>query len=234
MAMDGWSFVSVPNLVPVVGGGRWPERCGEEDRRARARPARPARIVVIAAAAKKAANAASAANAGSERALVVVESPAKAKTIQNFLPKDRYVVESCVGHVRDLPDSAKRIPAKYKDLPWSTLGVDVENDFRPLYILVQGKQTIINNLRKQLADCSRLILATDEDREGEAIAWHLLEVLKPKVPVARAVFHEITQDAIVSSFDNFREVNMSLVKAQETRRILDRLAGETRATGPET
>uniref|UniRef100_A0A7S3A2B7 DNA topoisomerase n=1 Tax=Rhodosorus marinus TaxID=101924 RepID=A0A7S3A2B7_9RHOD len=161
------------------------------------------------------------------KALVVVESPAKAKTIQKFLSEEEFQVESCIGHVRDLPDSAKRIPAKYKGLSWARLGVDVDNGFEPLYIIVNGKQPVITTLRRILADCSRLILATDEDREGEAIAWHLLEVLKPKVPVARAVFHEITKDAIVSSFSNVRDLNLSLVKSQETRRILDRLAGFT-------
>jgi DNA topoisomerase I len=160
-------------------------------------------------------------------ALVIVESPAKAATIQRFLPADEYMVRSCVGHVRELPSSAKRIPAKYKDLPWSRLGIDVDNGFAPLYVLIAGKQKIVNELKAALRDCDELILATDEDREGEAISWHLVQVLKPTVPIRRAVFHEITLDAIVAGIAAGRDIDHNLVQAQETRRILDRLAGYT-------
>lgn len=160
-------------------------------------------------------------------ALVVVESPAKAATIQKILPADKYNVQSCVGHVRELPSSAKRIPAKYKAESWSRLGVDVENGFRPLYVLIEGKLKVINGLKAALRDADELILATDEDREGEAISWHLVELLKPKVPVRRAVFHEITPEAIAAGVADTRELDLKLVEAQETRRILDRLAGYT-------
>ena len=132
-----------------------------------------------------------------------------------------------MGHIREIPSSAKRIPAQYKSLPWARLGVDVENDFRPIYVLIPGKSTVIRTLKQDLAASDQLILATDDDREGEAISWHLTEVLKPKVPVKRAVFHEITKDAINASFQNCRQLNLHLVEAQETRRVLDRLAGYT-------
>lgn len=159
--------------------------------------------------------------------LVIVESPAKAATIQKILPQDRYRVRSCVGHIRELPGSAKRIPAKYKGEAWARLGVDVDDDFRPLYVLISGKQAIISQLRAELKQSAELILATDEDREGEAISWHLTEVLKPSVPIKRAVFHEITPEAIEHAFRNCREIDLNLVQAQETRRVLDRLAGYT-------
>ncbi|KAI0559461.1 DNA topoisomerase I Mitochondrial [Gracilaria domingensis] len=158
--------------------------------------------------------------------LVIVESPAKALTIEKILPPN-YAVRSCVGHIREIPSSAKRIPAKYKSEPWARLGVDVENDFRPLYVLISGKLQIIRDLRKKLDESQQLILATDDDREGEAISWHLTEVLKPRVPVKRAVFQEITPGAILQAFSNCRQVDMNLVSAQETRRVLDRLAGYT-------
>lgn len=160
-------------------------------------------------------------------ALVIVESPAKVKTIQKILPEPRYRVRSCVGHIRELPSSAKRIPAKYKDQPWARLGVDVDHDFRPLYVLISGKQAVITELKAELRCADELILATDEDREGEAISWHLTEVLKPSVPVKRAVFNEITPDAIEHAFQNCRDIDLNLVQAQETRRVLDRLAGYT-------
>jgi DNA topoisomerase I len=163
----------------------------------------------------------------SASALVVVESPAKAATIQRILPADAYTVLSCVGHVRELPSSAKRIPAKYKGEAWSRLGVDVENGFQPLYVLIAGKQKVISQLKSALKEADELILATDEDREGEAISWHLVEVLKPKVPIRRAVFHEITPAAITAGIADGRDININLVQAQETRRILDRLAGYT-------
>lgn len=159
--------------------------------------------------------------------LVIVESPAKASTIQKILPNDTYEVRSCVGHIRELPSSAKRIPAKYKDRPWSRLGVDIENGFQPLYVLIAGKQKIITELKSAMQNSNELILATDEDREGEAISWHLLEVLKPNIPIKRAVFHEITPEAIRHGIETGRDIDLKLVEAQETRRILDRLAGYT-------
>jgi DNA topoisomerase I len=156
--------------------------------------------------------------------LVIVESPAKARTIAGYLGPD-FVVESSVGHIRDLPDSAAEIPEKYKGETWARLGVDVEHGFEPLYVVDPDKKKTVSQLKKQLADADELLLATDEDREGEAIAWHLLEVLKPKVPVRRMVFHEITRDAIEQALDDTREVDERLVDAQESRRILDRLYG---------
>jgi DNA topoisomerase-1 len=156
--------------------------------------------------------------------LVIVESPAKARTIAGYLGQD-FVVESSVGHIRDLPDSAAAIPEQYKGVPWARLGVDVEHEFEPLYVVDPDKKKTVAQLRKQLADADELLLATDEDREGEAIAWHLLEVLKPKVPVRRMVFHEITRDAIERALGETREVDERLVDAQESRRILDRLYG---------
>lgn len=159
--------------------------------------------------------------------LVIVESPAKATTIQSILSSSQYTVRSCVGHIREIPSSAKRIPARYKSLPWARLGVDVDNDFRPIYVLISGKQAVLRDLKKELQKSTQLILATDDDREGEAISWHLTEVLKPEIPVKRAVFHEITTDAIHRAFANCRDVDLNLVQAQEARRVLDRLAGYT-------
>jgi DNA topoisomerase-1 len=156
--------------------------------------------------------------------LVIVESPAKARTISGYLGPD-FVVESSVGHIRDLPDSAAEIPEKYKGESWARLGVNVEHGFEPLYVVDPDKKKTVAQLKKQLAGADELLLATDEDREGEAIAWHLLEVLKPKVPVRRMVFHEITRDAIEQALDKTREVDERLVDAQESRRILDRLYG---------
>ncbi len=156
--------------------------------------------------------------------LVIVESPAKARTIAGYLGPD-FVVESSVGHIRGLPDSAAEIPERYKGEPWARLGVDVEHGFEPLYVVDPDKKKTVAQLRKQLADADELLLATDEDREGEAIAWHLLEVLKPKVPARRMVFHEITRDAIERALDETRDVDERLVDAQESRRILDRLYG---------
>ncbi len=158
------------------------------------------------------------------RRLVIVESPAKAKTIAGYLGHN-YVVESSIGHIRDLPTSAADIPAKYKKEPWARLGVDVDHSFEPLYVVNADKRQQVAKLKAALADADELFLATDEDREGEAIAWHLLEVLNPKVPVRRMVFHEITRDAIRAAANNTRELNQALVDAQETRRILDRLYG---------
>src|ERR1044071_5073772 len=130
--------------------------------------------------------------------LVIVESPAKAKTIAGYLGKD-FVVESSVGHIRDLPERAADIPAEYKKEKWSRLGVNVENDFEPLYVVDPDKKKKVSELKKLLKDADELLLATDEDREGEAIAWHLFEVLKPKVPAHRMVFHEITPEAIAQA-----------------------------------
>jgi DNA topoisomerase I len=157
------------------------------------------------------------------KSLVIVESPAKARTIAGYLGRD-YAVESSVGHIRDLPGKASEIPeAKRKQ--YGALGVDVEHGFEPFYVVDPGKKKIVTDLKKHLRDAEVLLLATDEDREGEAIAWHLVEVLKPKVPVRRMVFHEITRDAIARALEQTREIDQRLVDAQETRRILDRLYG---------
>src|SRR5262245_14824464 len=162
--------------------------------------------------------------ASTGKKLVIVESPAKAKTIAGYLGKD-YVVESSVGHIRDLPNNASEIPAKYKSEPWARLGVDVEHDFEPLYVVDSRKKKVVSDLKAKLKNAAELLLATDEDREGEAIAWHLLEELKPKVPVRRMVFHEITKSAIDRALEDTRDIDKDLVDAQETRRILDRLYG---------
>ena len=159
-----------------------------------------------------------------EMKLVIVESPAKAKTIAGYLGKE-FVVESSIGHVRDLPHNAAEIPAKYKSEPWSRLGVDVDNDFQPLYVVDSRKKKVVADLKAKLKNADELLLATDEDREGEAIAWHLREVLQPKVPVRRMVFHEITRPAIERALTQTRDIDDDLVDAQETRRILDRLYG---------
>ncbi|MFE9102242.1 type I DNA topoisomerase [Actinomadura geliboluensis] len=161
---------------------------------------------------------------GAGTRLVIVESPAKAKTIAGYLGRG-YIVESSIGHIRDLPGSASEVPAKYKGEPWAKLGVNVEREFEPLYVVNSDKRQQVQKLKKLLAEADELYLATDEDREGEAIAWHLQEVLKPKVPVHRMVFNEITKDAIQRAAANPRELNMPLVDAQETRRVLDRLYG---------
>ncbi|MBL8860137.1 MAG: type I DNA topoisomerase [Planctomycetes bacterium] len=156
--------------------------------------------------------------------LVIVESPAKARTIAKFLGPD-YVVEASIGHIRDLPSGAAEIPAAYKAEAWSRLGVNVEDGFKPLYVVPADKKAKIKELKAKLKVASALYLATDEDREGEAISWHLLDLLQPKVPVKRMVFHEITKAAIHEAIENCRDVDMSLVDAQEARRILDRLYG---------
>ena len=157
--------------------------------------------------------------------LVIVESPAKAKTIAGFLGSG-FAVESSIGHIRDLPRKAQEVPAAYKDEPWAKRwGVDVDNDFKPLYVVPAEKKAQVAKLKALLKDASEVYLATDEDREGEAIAWHLLEVLSPRVPVRRMVFHEITRAAIADAVDHWRELDRKLVDAQETRRILDRLVG---------
>ena len=159
-----------------------------------------------------------------ERRLVIVESPAKAKTIAGYLG-DGYVVESSIGHIRDLPNRAADIPAAVKKEPWARLGVNVDDEFQPLYVVDPDKKKKVDELKRELKSATELLLATDEDREGEAIAWHLLEVLKPKVPVKRMVFHEITREAIQRALGETREIDDRLVDAQETRRILDRLYG---------
>ncbi len=161
---------------------------------------------------------------GGGRTLVIVESPAKAKTIQGYLGSG-YDVEASVGHIRDLPKRAADVPAKFKGEAWSRLGVDVDHGYTALYVVDADKRTKVAELKKKLASADLLLLATDEDREGEAIAWHLLEVLSPKVPVKRMVFHEITKDAIQRAVSETRELDQDLVDAQETRRILDRLYG---------
>ncbi len=158
--------------------------------------------------------------------LVIVESPTKARTIRNFLPQE-YRVEASMGHIRDLPASASEIPPAYKGEPWSRLGVDVEHDFKPLYVVPSEKKKVVTQLRKLLKEADELILATDEDREGESIGWHLTQVLKPKVPVHRMVFHEITREAILQALQQTRDIDLNLVRAQEARRILDRLVGYT-------
>ena len=158
--------------------------------------------------------------------LVIVESPTKAKTISRFLPSSKYRIMASWGHIRDLPRNAKEIPARYKKEPWATLAVRIENgEFKPLYIIPPDKRKVIKELRDALAQADELLIATDEDREGEAIGWHLIEVLKPKVPVRRMVFHEITKRAINKALGNTRDVNQNLVEAQESRRVLDRLVG---------
>lgn len=156
--------------------------------------------------------------------LVIVESPTKAKTIAKFLSNDFEVLAS-YGHIRDLPNNAAEIPAEVKKQKWSRLGVNVDDGFSPLYIIPSDKEKRVNELKRAVKNASEVFLATDEDREGESISWHLLSVLQPKVPVKRLVFHEITKKAIQESLDNAREIDENLVRAQETRRIIDRLYG---------
>ncbi len=159
-----------------------------------------------------------------KKSLVIVESPAKARTISKYLGSG-FQVEASIGHIRDLPGGAKEVPAEFKSESWGYLGVNVDNGFEPLYIVPADKKKHVSFLKAALKDAKDLYLATDEDREGEAISWHLQEVLKPKVPVHRMVFHEITKEAIQSALKNTRQIDQGLVKAQETRRILDRLYG---------
>ncbi|WP_436524598.1 type I DNA topoisomerase [Actinoplanes sp. HUAS TT8] len=156
--------------------------------------------------------------------LVIVESPSKAKTIAGYLGPD-YLVEASVGHIRDLPKNADEVPAKYKGQPWARLGVDVDNGFHALYVISDSRKQQVAKLQKLAKEVDEIFLATDEDREGEAIAWHLIETIKPKVPVKRMVFHEITKPAIQAAVANPRDIDRSLVDAQEARRILDRLYG---------
>ena len=157
------------------------------------------------------------------RKLVIVESPAKARKIADYLGPD-FVVEASIGHIRDLPQPSE-LPAEMKKGPYGKFAVDVENGFDPYYVVYPDKKSKVSQLKKLLKESDELYLATDEDREGEAIAWHLLQELKPKVPVHRMVFHEITPEAINRALHNTRQINTALVDAQETRRILDRLYG---------
>jgi len=158
--------------------------------------------------------------------LVIVESPTKARTIRNYLPSG-YRVEASMGHVRDLPSSAEEIPEAVKGEKWAQLGVNVNASFEPLYVVPKNKKKVVNELKEALKGADELVLATDEDREGESISWHLQQLLKPKVPTKRMVFHEITQEAIREALKNCRDTDKRLVHAQETRRILDRLVGYT-------
>lgn len=160
------------------------------------------------------------------KSLIIVESPTKAKTIKKFLPSS-VSVDSCNGHIRDLPASAKEIPAKFKKKKWANLGIDVENNYEPLYVVSPQKKKTVTRLKKMIKEADELILATDEDREGEGISWHLIDELKPRIPIRRMVFHEITKESIQDALKNFREINMNLVDAQEARRLVDRLTGYT-------
>lgn len=163
-------------------------------------------------------------NSDAKTKLVIVESPTKAKTIRKFLSSN-YIVESCMGHVRDLPQSSKDIPEKVKKEKWAQLGVNVDKHFEPLYCIPKDKLKVIKNLKEKLLQADELFLATDEDREGESISWHLLEILQPRVPTKRMVFHEITKEAIQKSLVETRDIDYNLVRAQEARRVLDRLVG---------
>ncbi len=158
--------------------------------------------------------------------LVIVESPAKAKTLGRFLG-NKYRVEASYGHIRDLPESAAEVPKEIKEKEWGRLGVDVDSDFTPYYVVPADKRKQVAHLKTAIKDASELLLATDPDREGESISWHLAQVLKPRVPVRRIVFHEITEDAVREALDHPSDVNENLVRAQESRRILDRLYGYT-------
>jgi len=159
-----------------------------------------------------------------EISLMIVESPAKARTISRFLGRG-FAIEASIGHVRDLPQGAKEIPEQYKGEQWAHLGVNVGQGFEPVYVIPRDKLKQVRKLRELLKDAKDLYLATDEDREGEAISWHLCEVLHPRVPVHRLVFHEITKEAILDALASPRQIDEALVRAQETRRIIDRLYG---------
>ena len=158
--------------------------------------------------------------------LVIVESPTKAKTLSKFL-SDEYQVVSSMGHIRDLPNSSGEVPQNIKEKEWASLGIDYANNFKPLYVVNKTKKPLLDGLKKALKNAQTLILATDDDREGESISWHLLEILKPTIPVKRIVFRQISKEAILAALANYRELDRNLVSAQETRRILDRLVGYT-------
>jgi len=160
------------------------------------------------------------------KSLVIVESPAKARTIGKFLGSD-FQIEASIGHIRDLPGDASEVPAELKKEKWAKLGIDVEHEFKPLYVVPAEKKDHLKKLKTALKDASILYLATDEDREGESISWHLLEELKPKCEIKRLVFHEITKSAILEALEHPRDIDMALVEAQETRRLVDRLYGYT-------
>ncbi len=160
------------------------------------------------------------------KTLVIVESPAKARTIERIL-KSGYEVMASYGHVRDLPESADEIPDEIRKKKWGRLGVDTEGDFKPYYVVPNDKRKYVQALKAALKGATQVFLATDPDREGESISWHLKEILKPKVPVKRIVFHEITEEAITAAVLDAHEVDENLVRAQESRRILDRLYGYT-------
>jgi DNA topoisomerase-1 len=160
------------------------------------------------------------------KTLVIVESPSKARTIERFL-KTGYEVLASYGHVRDLPESADEIPDEIRTKKWGRIGVDTEGDFKPYYVVPDDKRKNVAELKAALKGASAVMLATDPDREGESISWHLLEVLKPKVPVKRIVFHEITKKAVEQAIAEAHDVDDNLVRAQESRRILDRLYGYT-------
>jgi DNA topoisomerase-1 len=160
------------------------------------------------------------------KTLVIVESPTKARTLERFLG-DKYTVRSSFGHVRDLPDSASQVPAEIKKQKWGRLGVDTDGDFKPYYVVPDDKRKNVAELKAAMKGASSVMLATDPDREGESISWHLLQVLQPKVPVKRIVFHEITKKAVEQAIAEAHDVDDNLVRAQESRRILDRLYGYT-------
>src|SRR4029453_13422406 len=160
------------------------------------------------------------------KTLVIVESPAKARTIERFL-KTGYEVLASYGHARDLPESADEIPDEIRKKKWGRIGVDTDGNFKPYYVIPNDKRKYVQALRSALKGANQVLLATDPDREGESISWHLKEILKPKVPVKRIVFHEITEEAIKQAVIDAQDVNENLVRAQESRRILDRLYGYT-------
>ena len=161
-----------------------------------------------------------------EQHLIIVESPTKARTLAKFLPKE-YKISSSMGHIRDLPSSSSEIPKEIKKENWANLGINYKKGFEPCYVISKDKEKIIQQLKNDLKASQSLILATDDDREGESISWHLLEVLQPKIPTQRMVFHQISKSAVLDALKNFRDINQNLVSAQETRRILDRLVGYT-------
>lgn len=165
--------------------------------------------------------------------LVIVESPSKARTIEKFIDSNEYIIDFCAGHIRalakakDSPDLKKLVVQEDLKISTADFGVNIFKDFEPQYVPLEGKNEVIRRLQKISKSCSRILLASDEDREGEAISWHLVQVLEPKVPYKRAVFHEITKDAIEWSFEHPRDIDMNKVQSQETRAILDRLTGYT-------